>query len=103
MPDEIKPDPKQAPTQEAQLEAEAIKTGQDKAKAPKVDIEKDYETAKQYSVSDVDRSGQGEQAAEAATQPEFKPATPQETKTQTTSTGKPDDFIEMAKDITPGA
>lgn len=54
MPDEVKPDPKQATTQDAELAAEEIASGEEKAS--NVNVEADYEASKQFSVSDVDRS-----------------------------------------------
>ena len=54
MPDEVKPDPKQAPTQDAQLAAEEMVSGEEKA--TEVDLEGDYEASKQYSASEIDRS-----------------------------------------------
>ncbi|MHC5829440.1 MAG: hypothetical protein ACYT04_79355, partial [Nostoc sp.] len=68
-------------------------------KAPKVDFDADYATAQQFSVSEVDRTGKGAAAAEAATAPEYKTSKPQETKTQSQSTGNPDDFLESAKEV----
>lgn len=99
MPDEIKPDPKQASTQDAQLAAEDMATG--KEPLQNVDLDKDYEASKQYSVSDVDRTGQGAAAAQAATQPEFKMSEPQGTSTAGATTGNPKDYMEMAKDVQP--
>lgn len=99
MPDEVKPDPKQAPTQDAQLAAENMTSGQEKA--PTVDVEGDYEASKQFSVSDIDRTGEGAKAAEAATAPDLQVAKPEETKTEAKPTGNPDDYKEMAKDVTP--
>jgi len=46
MPDEVKPDPKQA-TQDAELAAESA-AGEE---SPVVDVEDDYEAAQQFSVS----------------------------------------------------
>jgi hypothetical protein len=56
MPEEIKPDPKQAPTQDAQLAAENMVAGEEET--PVINVEKDYEASKQFSVSDVDRPKQ---------------------------------------------
>ncbi len=98
MPDEVKPDAKQAPTQDAQLAAENIAAGQEKA--PTVDVEGDYEASKQYSVSDIDRSGEGAKAAAEATAPEREVPKPEETKTEAKATGNPDDYMDMAKDVT---
>lgn len=99
MPDEIKPNANQAPTQDAQLAAEQIAAGEEKA--PTVDVEGDYEAAQQYSVSDIDRTGEGQKAAEAATAPDRKIPEAQETKTESKATGNPSDYMDMAKDVTP--
>ena len=98
MPDEIKPDPKQAPTQDAQLAAENMTTGQEAA--PAVDFDADYAAAQQMSVSDIDRTGEGAKAAEEATRPQLEVAEPEETKTEAEPTGDPADYVEMAKDVT---
>ncbi|MHC5724592.1 MAG: hypothetical protein ACYTXY_10675 [Nostoc sp.] len=97
MPDEVKPNLNEATTHEAQLAAENIASGEEKA--PKVDFDADYATAQQFSVSEVDRTGKGAAAAEAATAPEYKTSKPEETKTQSQSTGNPDDFLESAKEV----
>ena len=72
-------------------------------KAPKVDVAADYEASKEYSVSDVDRSGQGAEAAAAATAPEHELHQPEETKIETEPTGDPADYREMAQDLRPEA
>ncbi|MEH1874758.1 hypothetical protein [Nostoc sp.] len=97
MPDEIKPNVNEAPTHDAQLAADSIASGEEKA--PNVDFDADYATAQQFSVSEVDRTGEGAAAAEAATAPKYQASKPVETKTQTQSTGNPDDFIELAKEV----
>ena len=97
MTDEVKPDPKQATTQEAQLAAENMTTGVEET--PVVDFEADYEASQQFSVSDIDRSGEGAAAAEAATAPDFKVSQAEETKTEAQSTGNPSDYLDMAKDV----
>jgi len=68
MPEEVKPNAKEASTQDARLVAENIISGEEKA--PTVDPEADYEAAQKYSTSDADRTGEGVKAAEAATAPE---------------------------------
>ncbi len=68
MPDEIKPNPSQAPTHDAQLAAENMVSGEEKT--PKVDFEADYQAAQQLSVSNIDRTGEGAKAAAEATAPE---------------------------------
>ncbi|MBD2616443.1 MAG: hypothetical protein RMY62_018170 [Nostoc sp. ZfuVER08] len=97
MPDEIKPNVNEAPTHDAQLAAENIASGEEKA--PKVDFEADYAAAQQFSVSEVDRTGEGAAAAEAATAPKQKVPEAKEIKTQTQSTGNPDDYKELAKEV----
>lgn len=97
MPDEVKPDLTQDQPQEAQLAAENMASGQEKTQV--VDFDADYEASKQFSVSDIDRSGEGAQAAEAATKSQFKVPETEETKTETQSTGNPDDYLGMAKEI----
>lgn len=97
MPDEVKPNVGKAPTQDAQLAADNIASGEEKA--PTVDAEADYKAAQELSVSDVDRTGQGEAAAETATAPELEVPKQQETKTQAQSTGNPDEYMSMAKDV----
>ncbi|HEY9858382.1 MAG TPA: hypothetical protein V6D16_02670 [Candidatus Obscuribacterales bacterium] len=72
-------------------------------KAPKVDVDADYEASKEYSVSDVDRSGQGADAAAAATAPEHELHAAEETKFEAEPTGDPGDFREMAQDLRPEA
>jgi hypothetical protein len=97
MPDEVKPNLNEAPTHDAQLAAESIASG--KEKAPKVDFDADYAAAQQFSVSDIDRTGEGAAAAEAATAPKYQTSKPQETKTQAQSTGNPNDYLELAKEV----
>ncbi len=97
MPDEIKPNVAEASTQDAQLAAESIASGEEKA--PTVDFEGDYKAAQQYSVSDVDRTNEGEAAANAATAPKFEVSKQEETKTEAQSTGNPADYMDMAKDV----
>ncbi|MEH2292068.1 hypothetical protein [Nostoc sp.] len=98
MPDEeVKPNLNEASTQDAQLAADSIASGEEKA--PTVNFDADYATAQKFSVSEVDRTGKGAAAAEAATAPKYQTSKPQETKTQTQSTGNPDDFLELAKEV----
>ncbi|WP_373524966.1 hypothetical protein [Nostoc sp.] len=97
MPDEIKPNLNETPTHDAQLAADSIASGDEKA--PKVDFEADYAAAQQFSVSEIDSTGEGAAAAEAATAPKYETSKPQETKTQAQSTGNPDDYLELAKEV----
>ena len=97
MSDEVKPNVNEAPTHDAQLAAESIASGEEKA--PNVDFDADYAKAQQFSVSEIDRTGEGAAAAEAATATQYKSSQPQETKTQAQSTGNPDDYMELAKEV----
>lgn len=97
MPDEVKPDPKQATTQEAELVAESVNAGEEQAAV--IDVEADYEAAQQFSVSDVDRTGAGAEAAAAATGSQSEASEPEETKTVAQPTGNPDDYLGMASDV----
>lgn len=98
MPEEIKPDANQAPTQDAQLAAENMASGLEKAAA--VDFDADYAAAQQFSVSEIDRTGEGAKAAQEATASQFELSQSEETKTEAKPTGDPADYMEMAKDVT---
>ncbi|HEY9694089.1 MAG TPA: hypothetical protein V6D15_17950 [Oculatellaceae cyanobacterium] len=97
MNEEIKANPTEAVTHEAQLAAENMATGVEEV--PNVDIEGDYEASKAYSVSDVDRSSAGEVAAESATASNFEISQPEETTSQAQPTGNPNEFRDMAHDV----
>ncbi len=94
--EEVKPNAKEA-TQDAQLAADNIASGEEKA--PTVDFEEDYKAAQQFSVSDIDRTGEGAKAAEAATVPAQKISKPAETKVEAKPTGNPADYADMAKEV----
>lgn len=99
MPEEIKPNVNPASNQDAQLTAESIASGQEKAQA--VDFDADYAAAQQMSVSDIDRTGEGAKAAQSATAPEHQMSSkPEETRTEAQPTGDPADYMDMAKDVT---
>lgn len=58
MSEELKVDPKQAADiQEAELAAENMAEGNEAT--PEIDVDRDYEASKEYSVSDVDKSQTG--------------------------------------------
>ncbi|MBD2347167.1 hypothetical protein [Anabaena subtropica] len=97
MSEEIKPNAMKAPTHDAQLAAENIASGEEKA--PKVDFDADYAAAQQFSVSEIDRTDEGAIAAEAATAPQQEVSKPEETRSKTQSTGNPDDYMELAKEV----
>ncbi|AFZ29680.1 hypothetical protein Glo7428_1107 [Gloeocapsa sp. PCC 7428] len=96
--EELKPNPSEAVTQEAQLAAENMAAG--KEEAPNIDFDADYAAAQQMSVSDIDRTEAGAQAAEEATAPQFEVSQQQETNTETPPppTGNPDDYKQMAQE-----
>ncbi|MBD2776787.1 hypothetical protein [Iningainema tapete] len=95
--EKIQPNAQQAPTQDAQLAAERIASGEEKA--PTVDMEADYQAAQQLSTSSIDRTPEGAKAATEATAPQQQVSQPEETKTTAQPTGNPDDYLEMAKDV----
>ncbi len=78
----VKPNVNEAPTHDAQLAAENIASGEEKA--PSVDFDADYATAQQFSVSEIDRTGEGAAAAKAATAPKHEVSQSKETKTEAT-------------------
>lgn len=101
MPEDVTPDPTQATTQTAQLAAERMVAGEETT--PQVDVAADYEASKAYSVSQIDRTGEGAKAAEAATSPQLKVPQAEEVHSEAKPTGNPDDYREMARDVNPRA
>ena len=78
---------------------ESVEAGEQKL--PKVDVSADYEASKEFSVSEIDRTSAGAEAAAAATAPKFAIPAPKEIAMPTDSSGNPDDFRSMAKEIKP--
>ncbi len=97
MADQVKPDANQAITHDAQLAADNLASGEEKA--AKVDFESDYAAAQEFSVSEIDRTNEGAAAASAATAPQQKVSEVKETKTEAQSSGNPKDYVEMAKEL----
>ncbi len=97
MADEIKTNPAVASTHDAQLLAENIVAGEEKA--PKTDFEKDYAAAQEMSVSEVAKTPEGAKLAEAAVAPKYEITKPEETETVAVETGNRDDFMDMANEI----
>jgi hypothetical protein len=95
--DTIKPNPDEATTHEAQLAAENMASGEEKLQ--KVDFDADYAAAQQFSVSEIDRTPEGQAAAEAATASKFEVPEAEERKTEAQPTGNPDDFLDLAKEV----
>lgn len=82
---------------DAQQASEAIAAGEQKK--PQVNVEADYEASKAFSVSDIDRTEAGADAAAAATAPQFEMSQPETSVTEAQPTGDPQDYLEMAKDV----
>jgi hypothetical protein len=102
MSEEVKPDPKQADEiHEAQLAAERMASGEEKVQS--VDVEADYEASKEYSVSDIDKSGAGAEAAATATASSIEIPEADDMRSSPDTTGNPDDYREMAKEVNPRA
>ncbi|MCP6763066.1 MAG: hypothetical protein NHB32_30810 [Fischerella sp. CENA71] len=91
MSEEIKPNVEQATTEDAKLVAEEIASGE--AKAPTVDMDKDYQAAQQFSV------GKGAEAAQDATTTEYQMPESEEKKTEAQPTGDPAQYKAMADEI----
>ena len=86
-------------TYDAQQVSEEIAEGS--LPAPKVDVSADYEASKEFSISDLDRTSEGEKAAQAASAPAFEVREPETTHAKAEPTGDPSDFLNMAKSINP--
>lgn len=90
---------------EAEQVQEAIEAGD--LKAPKVDVEADYELSKQYEVAQIDRTDAGARAAEAAVAPNitevsnFSSEDTSNSGANLDNNGDPDAFREMAKEVNP--
>lgn len=82
---------------DAQQAVEEIETGD--RKAPDVNVDADYEASKQFSVSPIDRTEAGAEAAEAATAPKFDVPAIEEPTLTADATGNPDDYRQLAGDL----
>lgn len=99
MKEKINVDPNQAQTQDAQLVAEEILAGNEKAAT--LDVEADYEASKAFSVSEIDRTDEGAKAADVAVSSDFEVPQAQDQEIKDEPTGDPSDYMEMAKDVNP--
>lgn len=100
MAEELKPNPQEVDNiHEAQLAAEKMASGEEKLQT--VDVDADYEASKEFSVSDVDKSGDGAASAAAATASEQKLPEPTDMASSPDTTGNPADYLEMAKEVNP--
>jgi hypothetical protein len=84
-------------TYDAKQMTEEIAAGEQQS--PKVNVEADYEASKKFSQSELDRRGEGAEAAAKATAPEHELPQPEEPKHAAPVTGDPADYREMAKDV----
>lgn len=82
---------------DAQQVVEEISEGD--SKAPAANIEADYETSKQFSTSPIDQTQAGAKAAEEATASQFAMPQPDELASTLDSTGNPDDYTQIAKNL----
>lgn len=89
---------------DAELAKEAIAQGEEKV--ADINVAADYEASKQFSVSEIDKTKEGAQAAEAATASDRKLPQPDESltasNTQAKSDADPADYREMARDVSQG-
>ena len=100
MAEELKPNPQEVgDIHEAQLAAEKMASGEEKLQS--VDVDADYEASKEFSVSEVDKTGAGAQAAAAATSAEQKLPELTNMASSPDTTGNPADYLEMAKEVNP--
>lgn len=70
---------------------------------PSVNVEDDYELAQEFSVSEIDRTAEGAEAAKAATAPDFQ--VKQDSSIGQSQAGAsdadPEAFREMAREVNP--
>jgi hypothetical protein len=90
---ELKLDPNQAQTQDAQMLAEEIAAGEQPVLD--VDVDADYEASKEFS------TGEDAETAEAEMAPQFELSEPEETTFTAEPTGDPSEFLDMAADLNP--
>ncbi|MBW4470217.1 MAG: hypothetical protein KME45_07400 [Stenomitos rutilans HA7619-LM2] len=86
---------------DAQQMVEEIETTD--RKAPDANVDADYEASKQFSVSNIDRTEEGANAAEAATAPKFEVPITEEATLPADATGNPDDYKQIAADANPNS
>ncbi|MEG3980773.1 hypothetical protein QUA08_08355 [Microcoleus sp. T3B2] len=96
---EINTEPNNIENFDAQQITESAEAGEQKL--PTVDVSADYEASKEFSVSDIDRTSAGAEAAAAATAPKFPIPAPKDIPMPADTSGNPADFRSMAQDITP--
>jgi hypothetical protein len=97
MSEEIKPSVKEVSTHDAELIAENIEEGIEKA--PSVDFDADYDAAQQLSVNTNAQTAKGAKALQETLAPNFKVPEPEEKEVETQVTGNPEDYMKMASEI----
>jgi hypothetical protein len=97
MADEVKVNSNEISNHDAQLLADNVAEGVEKA--PKVDFDADYELAKEMSVSPIDNTEEGQKAAEAAVAPQYEMPEPEDMRVEPGVTGNPDDYMSMASEV----
>ncbi len=80
--------------EDAKQQVEEAAKNQEKEPKVSVPVSSDYEASKKYSVSGVDKTGGG-------SEPTMQNTPGSEPKQETKSTGDPDDYRSMAKDVNP--
>jgi hypothetical protein len=93
---------------DANFDAEQMKEdiAQGEQKAPQVNVDADYELSKEFAVADIDRTGAGAEAAEAATAHKqdidsIASRADTDKKTEGFSDSDPQSFTDMAKEVNP--
>lgn len=85
---------------DAERMVEEIATGEEKK--PKVNIDADYELSKEFAVAEIDKTEEGQAAAEKATESKFGQSEFKEVEIPVpASDSDPAAFLEMAKDVNP--
>ncbi|MEG4207584.1 hypothetical protein QUA20_27135 [Microcoleus sp. Pol7_A1] len=96
---EINTEPNDTESFDAAQIAESAEAGEQKL--PTVNVSADYEASKEFSVSEIDRTGAGAEAAAAATAPKFAVPAPKEVAKPADSSSNPADFRSMAQEVNP--
>ena len=94
---EINTEPNDTQSFDAAVITESAEAGEQKL--PTVDVSADYEASKEFSVSDIDRTGAGAEVGRMALK--FDIPAPTEIPLPADSSGNPDAFRSMAKDVNP--
>lgn len=99
MSEKVQPDPIEVQTHDAQLIAENIVAGEEKA--PEVDFDADYDAAKAFSVGQLSRVDEEAAASDKGLNPQFQGFESSEPAPTLEQTSDPDGFRSMAKEVNP--